>query len=260
MDTTTWPANRAKRDTALMTPAEQALRIDLAAAFRLAFNFGWTESVGNHFSAVVPGAEGCFLMNPRWMLFSEIRASDLMRLDWNDSETMARPDPPDLSGWCIHSQMHACNPAAKVILHIHPPYATALAGLADPTLKPIEQVTARFHRMVATDTAFDDVSVTEDEGRRLAGLLGDKSILMMGNHGVTVAGPDVASAFEELYLFERACRTLMIAYSSGQPLNVLSDAVAAKVAKGWHSCRSMAYHHFGQLKHRLDATEPAYAD
>jgi len=81
---------------------------------------------------------------------------------------------------------------------------------------------------------------------------------MMGNHGVTGAGPDVASAFEESYLFVRACRTLMIAYSSGQPLNVLCDAVAAKVAKGWASCREMTYHHFGQLKLGLDRSEPDY--
>ena len=72
-------------------------------------------------------------MNPRWMLFSAIRACDLMRLDWTDADTMARPDPPGLSGWCIHSQIHAMNPVAKDILHIHPPHATALAGLADPT-------------------------------------------------------------------------------------------------------------------------------
>jgi len=73
--------------------------------------------------------------------------------------------------------MHACNPSARVILHIHLPHATALVGLADPTLKPIEQVTARFHGMVVLDTALKVVSITEAEGRRLAGLLGDSSVL-----------------------------------------------------------------------------------
>ena len=87
----------------------------------------------------------------------------------------------------------------------------------------------------------------------------DKSVLMMGNHGLTVAGPDVPSAFEELYLFERACRTLVSAYGSDQPLNVMSDKVAATVARGWLTCREMAQHHFGQLKQQLDAATPSYA-
>lgn len=259
MPISTWTADRPHLDPSTVSTQEWALRVDLAAAFRLAYAFDWTESVGNHFSAILPEAPGVFLMNPRWMLFSAVRASDLMRLDWNDKETLARPNPPDRSGWCIHSQMHALNPAARVVLHIHPPYATALAGLTDPTLKPIDQVTARFFGMVAVDSGFEDVAVTEDEGRRLAVLLGDKSVLMMGNHGLTVAASDVPSAFEELYLFERACRTLVLAYGSGQPLNAMSDKVAATVARGWLTCREMAHHHFGQLKQQLDASDPSYA-
>jgi ribulose-5-phosphate 4-epimerase/fuculose-1-phosphate aldolase len=235
---------------------EWALRTDLSAAFRLAASFDWIESVGNHFSAVVSRERGTFLMNPRWKHFSLICASDLLLLDWNDTETMSRPDAPDLSGWCIHSRVHALVPEANVILHAHPPYATALAGLADPTLRPIEQVTARFFRRVAVDLAFDGVANNEDEGSRIAGAIGKASVLMMGNHGVTVAGATVAEAFEELYLFERACRTMVLAYSTGQPLNVMSDDVAEQTALGWDECHDMAFAHFGQLKAKLDRTDP----
>ena len=238
---------------------ERVLRTDLAAAFRLAASFDWIESVGNHFSAVVSQARGTFLMNPRWKHFSLICASDLLLLDWNDSETMARPDAPDLSGWCIHSQVHALVPNANVILHAHPPYATALAGLADPTLKPIEQVTARFFKRVATDLSFDGVANNEGEGRRIADAVGTSSILMMGNHGVTAVGATVAEAFEELYLFERACRTMVLAYSTGQPLNVMSNDVAEQTALGWAECHDMAFAHFQQLKAKLDHTDPQYS-
>jgi ribulose-5-phosphate 4-epimerase/fuculose-1-phosphate aldolase len=239
--------------------AEWALRVDLAAAFRLAAQFEWTESVGNHFSAVISAQEGSFLMNPKWVHFSLVRASELMHLNWNDKNVLQRPDPPDRSGWCIHSQIHATVPKATVLMHIHPPYATALAGLRDPALKPIEQVTARFFNRVAIDADFSDVAVTEEEGRRLGRVIGDRSVLMMGNHGVTVAAATVAEAFEELYLFERACRTLVLAYGTGQPLKVLADDVAEQVARGWEPCRSMAFAHFEQLKRKLDLIDPGYA-
>lgn len=239
--------------------AEWTLRVDLAAAFRLAAQFEWTESVGNHFSAVVSSAAGTFLMNPHWVHFSLVKASELMLLNWHDKDVLARPNPPDRSGWCIHSQMHATVPKAAVIMHIHPPYATALAGLKDTAVKPIEQVTARFFNRVATDSDFQNVATTEEEGRRLGRVMADKSVLMMGNHGVTVAAATVAEAFEELYLFERACRTLVLAYSTGQPLNVLPDEIAEQTALGWEPCRSMAFSHFDQLKRKLDAADASYA-
>jgi ribulose-5-phosphate 4-epimerase/fuculose-1-phosphate aldolase len=235
------------------------LRADLAAAFRLAAAFDWIESVGNHFSAVVSPSDGAFLMNPRWKHFSLIRASDLLLLNWNDKETMARPNPPDRSGWSIHSQFHALVPRARVVMHIHPPYATALAGLKDPTVKPIEQVTARFFNRVACDLEFAGVANNEAEGRRLAQVVGDHSILMMGNHGITVVGNTVAEAFEELYLFERACRTMVLAYSTGQPLSIMSDDVAERTARGWYGCRDMAFSHFADLKLKLDRSDPSYA-
>jgi ribulose-5-phosphate 4-epimerase/fuculose-1-phosphate aldolase len=255
-----WTRDRPTLDRSHVPVEEWDLRADLAAAFRLADRFGWTESVGNHFSAVIPGERSAFLMNPYWMLFSEIRASDLVRLDWTETDRMEKPDPPDLSGWCIHSRIHALNPAAKVVLHIHTPYATALAGLKAPRIRPIDQVTARFVNRVAYDLDFEDVAISAAEGDRLAALIGDKPILMMGNHGVTACGATVAEAFEELYLFERACRTLVLAYGTGQPLNILPDGVAHQVSDGWEGCRDMARFHFAQLRHGLDRSRPDYAD
>lgn len=235
-------------------------RADLAAAFRLAVEFDWHESVGNHFSCAVSDDGTKFLMNPHWMHFSLVRASDLLLLDATDAATMARENAPDATAWCIHGAIHASNPRARVVLHCHPPYATALAGLRDPVLRPIDQVTARFFNRVAIDLGFGGLADEAEEGQRIAAALGEHAVMMMGNHGVTAVGATVGAAFEELYLFERACRTMMLAYASGQPLNVMSDDLAERTAADWDGYRGMAAEHFKQLKVLLDRRDPSYRE
>jgi ribulose-5-phosphate 4-epimerase/fuculose-1-phosphate aldolase len=239
---------------------ERSLRIDLAAAFRLIVEFGWHESVGNHLSAAVSLDGRRFLLNPRWRHFALIRASDLMLLDALDLSTMARPDAPDPSAWTIHGSIHRSVPNARVILHCHPPYATALACLQDPSIKPIDQNTARYFDLAAIDLNFGGIADDVLEGARLAGLLGNRPILLMGNHGVTVTAPTVAQAFEDLYFLERAAKTLMLAYASGQPLNILSDEVAKRTSDGWRAYEGMAFAHFEQLKTMLDRKDPSYRE
>lgn len=237
---------------------EQALRTDLAAAFRLAARFGWHESVGNHFSAAVSDDGTRFLMNPKWSHFEKIRASDLQLLDAGDETIMSRPDAPDATAWCLHSTIHRTCPGARVVLHCHPEYATTLATLKDPMLKPIDQNTARFYGRVAVDLAFGGMADEQAEGDRIAAALGTSAVLMMGNHGVTVAAATVAEAFEELYFFERAAKTLLLAYASGQPLNVMSPAVASKTAASWKNYGGMAFAHFDHLKATLDEQDPSF--
>ena len=239
---------------------ETTLRIDLAAAFRLAVHFNWHESVGNHFSAAVSPDGAKFLMNPKWQHFSTIKASDLLLLDANDNTTLQAPNPPDESAWCIHGSIHRTQPNARVLLHCHPDYTTALATLKDPTMLPIDQNTARFFGKVAVDLGFDGLADNVEEGARIARALGNYSVQLMGNHGVTTTGSSVAQAFEDLYFFERAAKTLMLAYASGQPLNVMSDEVAAKTAEDWSNFSGSAHAHFDQLKQMLDRTDPSYRD
>ncbi len=237
-----------------------ALRVDLAAAFRLAVQMDWHESVGNHFSLAVSADGRQFLMNPRWVHFSLIRASDLLLLDSSDTQTMARPDAPDASAWCIHGRIHARLPRARCVLHVHPPYASALAALADPTLKPIDQNSARFFNRLAIDRGYSGIADQTQEGERLVGVLGSYNSMLMGNHGVLVTAATVAEAFEELYFLERAAKTLVLAYSTGQPLNVLSDDVAEKTARCWDEYRDSAFAHFRDLKRMLDKKDPSYRD
>lgn len=237
---------------------ERALRQDLAAAFRIAARLGWHESVGNHFSAAVSDDGARFLMNPKWRHFSEVRASDLLLLDADDGATMERANAPDPSAWCIHGTVHRLNPAARVLFHCHPPNATVLAALKDPSMKPIDLNTARFFGKVAIDLGFGGMADEAQEGRRIAETLGGNPVLIMGNHGLSVAAPTVAEAFEHLYLFERAAGTLLSAYASGQPLSVMSDTLAAKTAADWAPYSGMGAAHFAHWKRRLDAEEPDY--
>jgi ribulose-5-phosphate 4-epimerase/fuculose-1-phosphate aldolase len=240
--------------------SEWQARVDLAAAFRLAEHFNWHEAVANHFSLAVSPDSKRFLMNPRWRHFSRIKASDLLLLDADDTQTMERPDAPDETAWCIHGRIHARLAHARCVLHVHPPYATALAGLADPEIKPIEQNTARFYNRIAYDLGYEGMATSEDEGERLGRLLGNRKTMMLGNHGVLVAAASVAEAFDELYYLERACQTLVLAYSTGKPLNIMSDKVAERTARDWDLYADSAFVHFEEMKKVLDSKDPSYAE
>ncbi len=237
---------------------ELQLREDLAAALRLAVQFGWHESVANHFSAAVSDDGSEFLLNPRWQHFSTICAGDLLLLDAHDNSVMLGINAPDPSAWCIHGAVHRQVPHARVLLHCHPPYATALCGLKDPSIKPIDQNTARFFNRTAIDLSFGGIADDAEEGNRIASAFGNQSILLMGNHGVSVAAQTVAEAFDQLYYLERAAQTMVLAYSTGQPLNVMSDALAEKTAAGWDDYTGAADAHFAYLKSTLDKEDSSW--
>lgn len=246
-----------ERDTA---ETEHRLRVDLAAMFRLAVHFDWHEAVANHFSLAVSPDGKQFLMNPRWKHFSRIRASDLLLLDARDKSTMERPDAPDLTAWSLHGRLHANLPHARCIVHLHPAYATAIASLADPEISPIDQNTARFYNRVAYDMGYGGMANTDAEGDRLSTLMGNKSIMMMGNHGVLVCAPTVAEAFDLTYYLERACRNLVLAYQTGKPLHVMTPDVAEKTAREWEADRDQFHSHFAEMKAILDSQDPSYAN
>jgi ribulose-5-phosphate 4-epimerase/fuculose-1-phosphate aldolase len=240
--------------------AEMRLRVDLAAAFRLAVHYDWHEAVANHFSLAVSPDGKQFLMNPRWKHFSRIRASDLLLLDARDKSTMERPDAPDLTAWSLHGRLHANLAHARCIVHLHPAYATAVASLADPEIKPIDQNTARFYNRVAYDMNYGGMANTDEEGDRLSALLGNKSIMMLGNHGVLVCAPTVAEAFDLTYYLERACRNLVLAYQTGKPLHVMTPEVAEKTAREWEADREQFHSHFAEMKTILNEQDPSYAN
>jgi ribulose-5-phosphate 4-epimerase/fuculose-1-phosphate aldolase len=242
----------------LTMPSECELRIDLAAAFRLIYELDMHESVANHLSAAVSKDGKQFLMNRRWMHFANVTASKLQLLDCEDDSVLQSDDAPDASAWSIHGSIHRALPEARVVLHVHSTYATALSTLKDPRILPLDNNTARFYQRIAYDTDFNGIVTSDAEGNRIVNTLAGNKALMMGNHGVTVVGETVAEAFESLYYLEKACKTMVLAYSTGQPLNVLPHALALQTAHSWDEFSGASLAHFEQLKAMLDKKDNSY--
>lgn len=235
-------------------------RANLAASFRMAARLKMDEGVANHFSYAVSDDGRQFLMNPFGRHFSNMRASDLMLLDANDDATMARDDRPDPTAWAIHGAMHRNLPQARCVMHLHCKYATVLATLANSVLPPIDQNSMRFFGRMAIDGGFDGMGLG-DEAERLTTMLGDNRVLVMGNHGVMVVGETIARTFDELFYFERACENYIVALTTGKPLRVASDAVAARTAEQWDDYLTrvgIADAHLREIREILDREEPDY--
>lgn len=235
-------------------------RTDLAAAFRWAARLNFHEGVANHFSVAVNEDGTQFLMNPNQSHFSRIRASELILVDANDSETMNRPDAPDPTAWGLHGALHRHCPHARVALHVHSIHATVLSTLQDPRLPPIDQNCAMFFNRCAIDTEYGGLAF-EEEAERCCQQLSDpaKQVLIMCHHGVMVIGHSVADAFNRLFYFERAAETYIKALWTGQPLKVLPDDIAEKTARELEAYPGQAERHFAELRAILDAEEPDYA-
>ena len=238
---------------------EEKVRVDLAATFRIIAHLGMHEAVANHFSAAVSDDGKRFLLNPKWMHFSRIRASDLLLLDADDASCAHRQDV-DATAWSIHGQIHRMLPQARAVLHLHPVHATSVACLENPRIPPIDQNTARYFNRVAVDAMYGGMADTVEEGARLAGLLRDKTRLLMGNHGVMVTARTVGEAFDDMWTFERSCQILVTAWSTGQPLRVLSDEVAEKTARSWEKIADFSERHFEEMKYLMLKDDPSLAD
>lgn len=237
----------------------RAARVDLAAAFRWFARLDMHESVANHLSVAVSEDGAQFLINPRGRHFARISASDLLLLDANDGATLGRPDAPDPTAWYLHARLHQKLPAARCVMHLHCRYATALACLKDPTLYPIDMNTMRFFGRVAVDAEFSGMALSDAEGERVAALMGGgATVLLMANHGVMVAAPTVAEAFDELYHFERAAQTLLTCYATGRELAIVRDEIAALTERQWRDYGQLAIDHFDGIKAILDAEDPSY--
>ena len=219
------------------------------------------EAVANHFSLAVNLDGTKFLMNPNQMHFSRIKASDLLLIDANDPDTMSREDAPDPTAWGLHGSVHRLCPHIKCLMHVHSDYATVLASLADSTMLPIDQNTATFFNRIVYDEQFGGLAF-ENEGIRCAGMFDDpeKLVMVMGNHGVLVAGDTVAETFSRLYHFERAASTFIRALQTGQPLRVLSDVIAEKTAREMAAYPEKGQRHLAELRAILDEEGSNYCD
>jgi ribulose-5-phosphate 4-epimerase/fuculose-1-phosphate aldolase len=242
-------------------PVAQA-KMHLAAAHRLAVLHELEEGIDNHFTVAVPGRDGQYLILPFGLHWSEARASDMIVFDESGS-TLEGEGVVELSAQCIHAPIHRiCG--VQVVLHTHQPWALALNMLKDNRLLPANQTAAFFHGHIAYDDSYTGTADSIEEGERLAGVLGTKQIVFMKNHGVIVTGNTIAQGYKRLYKLERVCRTQVLAMSMGRPLEVLSDAIVAKVQapsdNDRHSRAERERLFFEAMMRVLDRELPGYAD
>jgi ribulose-5-phosphate 4-epimerase/fuculose-1-phosphate aldolase len=217
----------ASRRVDLGSDAIMQARIELAACFRLAALNGFEEGVCNHFSAVVPGHDDLFFVNPYGYAFSEITASRLLICDFGGN-VIDGEGKPEATAFYIHARLHRLMPRVKAAFHTHMPNATALCLLEGPPLLWLGQTALKFYGRTAVDEHYNGLSLDDSEGDRIAAAMGDADILFLKNHGVMVAAPDIAQAWDDLYYLERAAEVQLKAMSSNRPLKSIPAAVAQR--------------------------------
>jgi ribulose-5-phosphate 4-epimerase/fuculose-1-phosphate aldolase len=200
-----------------VSDAEWAIRVDLAAAYRLVAYYGWDDLIFTHLSARIPGPEHHFLLNPYQLMFEEVTASSLVKVDVHGNPVEPTPFITNPAGFTIHSAVHMAREDAQAVMHLHTPAGQAVAAHQDGLL-PLTQTPM----LGLGDLAFHDyegVAVDHDERERIVADLGDKSAMLLRNHGTMAVGGNVGECFLKLYFIERACEAQVMALSAGDALN-----------------------------------------
>ena len=235
-------------------------RVDLAACFRAAARLGMNEGVCNHLSAVVPGHDDLFLVNPDGWGFGEITASRLLICDY-DGNVLAGAGTPEPTAFYIHARVHLRVPRARAAFHTHMPYATALAMLEGPPFSYALQTSLRFRDRMAIDENYNGVALSTEEGDRIASTIGAADIIFMKNHGVMVVAPTIHKAWDDLFYLERAAQAEVLALSTGRKLAALPESMIRQTLdqiKANAGNRGSARLHLDSVKRQLDATAPEY--
>jgi len=206
------------------SPEERQVRVDLAAAYRLVAAYGWDDLVFTHISARVPGPEHHFLINPYGMMFDEITASSLVKVDLNGKIVMDTEYSINPAGFTIHSAVHAAREDALCVMHLHTEHGIAVSAQANGLL-PISQQSL----FVLSSLGYHDyegLALNDEEKPRLVADLGKKTFLILRNHGLLTVGPTVADAFLSMFLLQRACRIQIMAQAGGKLVSIPEKILA----------------------------------
>jgi ribulose-5-phosphate 4-epimerase/fuculose-1-phosphate aldolase len=234
-------------------------RVDLAACFRMAARHGLEEAICNHFSAVVPGYDDLFIVNPYGYAFRELTASKLLICDFHGN-VVAGDGEPEATAFYIHARVHQNVPRAKVVFHTHMPYATALSMTEGEPLVFAGQTALKFYGRTTVDRAYNGLALDVSEGDRIAAAIGAADIVFMKHHGVMVLAPTIAAAWDDLYFLERACQVQCLALATGRQVLPVPTHIAEATARQMRGGDDeSARLHLASLKRTLDAEEPAYA-
>jgi len=228
----------SKKSTAtLISGAESAVRKDLAGAYRLVAHFGMDDSIYTHISARVPDTEDQFLINPFGMLFKDITASSLVKIDLQGRILGDSPYDVNPAGFTIHSAVHAARHDAACVLHTHTVAGVAVSSLVGG-LQPCNQWALQFYNRV-TYHDYEGIALDHEERNRLVADLGDTSqVLILRNHGLLTLGRTISEAFILMLNLERSCQVQMAIQASGQSVNPVSTEVCEKTARQYESGES----------------------
>jgi ribulose-5-phosphate 4-epimerase/fuculose-1-phosphate aldolase len=241
-----------------MDAAERQLRIDLAACYRLIALFGWDDLVFTHISAKIPEQEA-FLINPYGMLFEEITASSLVKVDAQGNKLSESPHPVNPAGFVIHSAIHAARHDVVCVLHVHTIAGIAVASQKEGLL-PISQQSTISLASIGYH-GYEGIALRDDEKPRLVQDLGDATCLVLRNHGLLTVGASVADAFLYMYNLQRACEIQIAAQAGGTLVQVDPRIVGGVKANVAAVTRGMGGGlAWPGLLRRLDRECPGYAE
>ena len=216
-----------------VSPEEWTLRVDLAACYRLVALYGWDDMIFTHISARIPGPEHHFLINPYGMLFEEITASSLVKIDLDGNKVSPSPYPVNPAGFTIHSAIHTSRDDAHCVMHLHTVDGVAMAA-QEHGLLPLSQ----HAQLVYGDVAYHDyegVALDLGERERLVADVGDKNLVILRNHGTLAMGATCADAFLRIYHLEKAASMQVRALAGGTKIYGTNQGVTEKNSELGHA-------------------------
>ena len=197
-----------------VSPEEWKIRVDLAAAYRLVAHYGWDDLIFTHLSARVPGPEHHFLLNPYNLMFEEVTASSLVKVDMSGMPVEPSPFITNPAGFTIHSAIHMAREDANAVIHLHTPHGQAVSAHGEGLL-PLTQ-TAMLIRDEVAYHDYEGVALDLEERERIIADMGEKCAMLLRNHGTLAVGETVGEAFIRIYFLERACQAQILALSAGE--------------------------------------------
>ena len=242
-----------------VSPEEWQTRVDLAACYRLVADFGWSDLVFTHVSARVPGVHDEFLINPYGMMFDEITASSLVKIDLNGNKLDDSPFPVNPAGFTIHSAIHEARHDAQCVLHVHSANGVAVSAQQNGLLALSQQSIFILASLAYHD--YEGVALREDEKARLVADLGHKNYYMLRNHGLLTLGSTIPDAFVNMYFFEAACNIQIRAQAGGGALITIPDSIiktAQAQARAATQSMGAGMLAWPGLLRRLDRVDPSY--
>lgn len=222
-------ANASSEIQKLVSAEEWQLRVDLAACYRLVALYGWSDLVFTHISARVPGPEHHFLINPYGLMFDEITASSLIKVDQDCNKIIDSPYPVNPAGFVIHSAVHAAREDIQCVLHTHTRAGIAVSAQKNGVLPISQQSTFVLASLAYHD--YEGVAFRDDEKPRLQADMGDANFLMLRNHGLLTVGKTIADAFLSMYVFETTCQIQIAAQSGGSELTQVNPKIVEGVGQ-----------------------------